>query len=110
MTTTPAQRVRAACEQLLAAGRDVTFTAVAHASGISRATCYRDRELRSIIDTYRSRHGELLTLTALADRIDNLTQALNAIAAKVARQEEELRSLKRATQQTRNPRRSTKAD
>jgi hypothetical protein len=111
MTGTQAQQVRAACEQLLADGRDVTFTAVAQTSGIARATCYRNRELRSVIDTYRSRHGELLTLTALADRIDNLTQTLDALAEKVRRQEEEIRSLKNATQPARNPRRrSTNAD
>lgn len=91
----PTERVRAACEQLLTAGSDVTFAAVAARSGISRATCYRDRELRAIIDTYRSTHGEILTLTGLADRVDNLTQALDAVAATVRRQEEELRALKR---------------
>jgi len=95
MSDTPTDRVRTACEQLLAAGGDVTFTAVAEHSGISRATCYRDRDLRAVIDTYRSRHGEMLTLTGLADRVDNLTQALEAVAAKVRRQEEEIRSLKR---------------
>jgi hypothetical protein len=92
---TPTDRVRTACEQLLATGRDVTFAAVAEHSGISRATCYRDRQLRAVIDTYRSRHGDMLTLTGLADRLDNLTQALEAVAAKVRRQEEELRTLKR---------------
>jgi len=61
MNDTPTDRVRTACEQMLAAGRDVTFAAVAEHSGISRATCYRDRQLRAIIDAYRSRHGELLT-------------------------------------------------
>ena len=40
MSDTPTDRVRAACEQMLAAGRDVTFAAVAEHSGISRATCY----------------------------------------------------------------------
>jgi len=94
-TDTTAQRVRAACEQLLASGLDVTFTAVAATSGISRATCYRDRSLRSVIDTYRSRHGELLTITRLADRLDTLTQTVEALAAKVRKQEEELRALKR---------------
>jgi len=108
MTDTQTQQVRSACEQLLAAGRDITFTAVAQASGISRATCYRNRDLRSIIDTYRSRHGEMLTLTALADRVDNLTQALDALAGKVRRQEEEIRTLKRAMRQP--PRRSQTAD
>jgi hypothetical protein len=94
-TTSNAHRVRAACEQLLTNGNDVTFAAVAATSQISRATCYRDRELRSIIDTYRARHGEHLTLTTLADRFDNLTQTLEALAAKVRRQEEEIRTLKR---------------
>ena len=93
------ERAKAAPEQLLAAGSDVTFTAVADTSGISRATCYRRRELREIIDRYRSHHGELLTITSLATRLDNLTQALDAVAAKVRRQEEEIRSLKRATPQ-----------
>lgn len=89
--------VRAACEQLLANGNDVTFTAVAQHSGISRATCYRDRDLRTVIEAYRSRHGDMLTLTALADRIDNLTQALEAVASKVRRQEEELRALRQSS-------------
>ncbi|HEY5474458.1 MAG TPA: DUF6262 family protein [Candidatus Limnocylindrales bacterium] len=107
MNDTPTDRVRTACEQILAAGRDVTFAAVAEHSGISRATCYRDRQLRAIIDAYRSRHGELLTISGLADRLDNLTQALEAIAAKVRRQEEEIRTLKRRTA---TPRRSQKQD
>jgi Family of unknown function (DUF6262) len=107
MSDTPTDRVRSACEQLLAAGRDITFAAVAEHSGISRATCYRDRQLRTVIDTYRSRHGEMLTITGLADRLDNLTQALDAVAAKVRRQEEELRALKR---QAATPRRSRQAD
>ena len=107
MNDTPTDRVRTACEQILAAGRDVTFAAVAEHSGISRATCYRDRQLRAIIDAYRSRHGELLTISGLADRLDNLTQALEAIAAKVRRQEEEIRTLKRRTA---TPRRSQKPD
>jgi hypothetical protein len=106
VTTTPIDRVRAACEQLLAANHDVTFTAVAQASGISRATCYRDRQLRAVIDNYRARHGDLLTLTGLADRIDLLTTSLEAVATKVRRQEEELRALKRAaaTPPTTSPR------
>ena len=107
MSDTPTDRVRSACEQLLSAGRDVTFAAVAEHSGISRATCYRDRQLRAVIDAYRSRHGEMLTITGLADRLDNLTQALDAVAAKVRRQEEELRTLKRRAA---TPRRSPQHD
>lgn len=103
MTQTRINAVRTACEQLLAAGHDVTFTAVAEASGISRATCYRDRDLRAVIETYRSRGGQKLTLTGLADRIDHLTQALEAVAAKVRRQEEELRALRRTSGLTPSP-------
>jgi ACT domain-containing protein len=107
--STDAARARAACEALAAAGADITFTAVAAKAGISRATCYRRRELRAIIDGYRSRHGELLTLTGLANRVDNLTQALDAVAAKVRRQEEEIRALKRreTTPATRPARKQT---
>jgi predicted DNA-binding transcriptional regulator YafY len=103
MTTSRVATVRAACEQLLAAGRDVTFTAVAEDCGISRATCYRDRDLRAVIEAYRSRHGQMLTLTGLADRIDNLTQALEALGGKVRRQEEELRALKQSSAPTPSP-------
>ena len=106
-TDTDTERIRAACEALLAAGRDVTFTAVADTSGISRATCYRNRQLRAVIDAYRSRHGEMLTITGLAERLDNLTQALDAVAAKVRRHEEELRTLKRRAA---TPRRSPQPD
>ena len=56
-------------------------------------------------------HGELLTLTGLADRVDNLTQALDAVAAKVRRQEEEIRALKRReTTPTTRPTRKQTAD
>jgi hypothetical protein len=104
-------RVRDACEALAAAGTDITFTAVAAEAGVSRATCYRHRELRAVIDGYRSRHGDMLTLTGLADRIDNLTQALDAVAAKVRRQEEEIRALKRRETNTANrPTRKQTAD
>ncbi len=108
MNTAPIDRVRAACEQLLADGRDVTFTAVAQQARISRATCYRDRDLRTVIDTYRARHGHLLTITGLADRIDNLNQALDAVAAKVRRHEEEIRTLKQS--RSSQPRRSQQPD
>ena len=103
-TTSSAERIRAACEQLLASSADVTFTAVAATSQISRATCYRDRHLRSIIEAYRSRHGEHLTVTTLADQFDNLTQTVEALAAKVHRHEEEIRALKRTATTPPTPR------
>lgn len=111
MTETDTDRVRAACEALAADGSDITFTAVAQSSGISRATCYRRRELRALIDNYRSGQGDLLTLTGLADRVDNLNQALDAVAARVRRQEEEIRALKRReTPTTTQPERNQTGD
>lgn len=100
MNATRPTAVQTACQELLAEGEDVTFTAIAERTGISRATCYRDRDLRAIIEAYRSRHGQTLTLTGLADRIDNLNQALEALADKVRRQEEQLRALTRSSAPT----------
>lgn len=100
MSATRITAARTACEELLTEGKHVTFTAVADRSGISRASCYRDRDLRAIIEAYRSRDGQMLTLTGLADRIDNLTQALEALAGKVRRQDEQLRALTRPSAPT----------
>jgi hypothetical protein len=63
-------------------------------TGTSRATLYRRRELRALIDTYRDPTGDALTVTTLATHIDQLRHTLDAVAAKVRRHEEELRSLK----------------
>jgi CTP-dependent riboflavin kinase len=92
-------RVHAACADLNSAGSEVTFTEVAARTGISRATLYRRRELRELIDRHRARHGQALTLTALATQIDHLRQSLEAVAASVRRHEEQLRALNRTTRQ-----------
>src|SRR6266704_3155196 len=89
--------VRAACAELTRSGVDVTFTAVAERTGISRATLYRRRELRELIDQHRTPAGETLTLTGLAAQVEQLRHSLEAVAAKVRRHEEELRRLRPAT-------------
>ena len=87
-------RVRDACDQLVRTGQTITFDTVAQTAEISRATLYRRRELREIVDRYRDPTGQQLTLTRLADQIDQLRDSLEAVADLVRHHEEELRQLK----------------
>lgn len=89
-------QVRAACKTLTRQGKAVTSPQVAEQFGISRATLYRRRDLREIVDAYRDPTGDALTITALATQLDQLRQALAALADNVRRHEEDLRTLKRA--------------
>ena len=95
MTDEPAIRVEHACRHLLTTGAAITFDAVAAHAGIGRATLYRRPELRAIIEQHRREGREALTLTGLQVQIDQLRLALEAVAAKARRHEEELRHLKR---------------
>ena len=90
-------RVRQACTELTAAGSSLTFDAVAQLTGISRATLYRRRDLREIIEHYRDPSGQHLTLTGLAAQVDQLRDSLEAVADRVKRHEEEIRRLKKKT-------------
>jgi AcrR family transcriptional regulator len=93
MTSSLATRVEQACQDLLIAGQPVTVAEVTARSGIGRSTLYRHPELRAVIDEYRQREHDALTLTGLAVQIDQLRIALEALAAKVRRHEEQLRRL-----------------
>jgi hypothetical protein len=95
MTDDLAVRVEQACQQLLTTGAEVTFAEVATRVGIGRATLYRRPELRAIVEEHRHRGRDALTLTGLQVQIDQLRAALEAVAAKARRHEEELRRLKR---------------
>jgi hypothetical protein len=95
VTDEPAIRVEHACQHLLTTGAAITFDAVAAHAGIGRATLYRRPELRAIIEQHRREGREALTLTGLQVQIDQLRLALEAVAAKARRHEEELRHLKR---------------
>ena len=95
MTDEPAVRVERACQHLLTTGAAITFDAIAAHAGIGRATLYRRPELRAIIEQHRREGREALTLTGLQVQIDQLRLALEAVAAKARRHEEELRHLKR---------------
>ena len=90
-------RVERACAQLLQAGQQVTFIAVADLASVGRATLYRDADLRAVIDEHRTRQADARTLTGLAHEIAHLRTALEAVADNVRRHEEQLRRLERRT-------------
>jgi AcrR family transcriptional regulator len=92
-------QVERACATIIDEGIPLTFAEVAKRAGTSKATLYRRDELRSIIEEHR-RQSEPHTLTGLVVEVDQLRQGLEAVAAKVRRHEEILRSLQRRTNKT----------
>jgi len=92
-TTTALNRVERACTQLARDGHPVTFTAVANLTGISRSTLYRDPTLRGVIDANRRQAATGGDIAALTDEIATLRTALQVLADKVRRHEEQLRRL-----------------
>jgi AcrR family transcriptional regulator len=89
------QRVEDACAELILAGQPVTFDDVAARTGLGRATLYRNPDLRAVVEEHRRRGREAHTRSGLATEITHLRIALDALAAKVRRHEEELRRLRR---------------
>lgn len=82
-----------ACADLLTGGNQVTFTAVAEHTGLSRTTLYRDAALRAVIEEHRSRSAQPRTLSGLTAEISHLRTALETVADRVRHQEERLRRL-----------------
>jgi Family of unknown function (DUF6262) len=87
-------RVERACVQLHQDGQPVTFTAVAARTGLGRSTLYRDPTIRAVIDEHRHRTATSGTVTGLTDEIATLRTALDALADKVRRHDEQLRRLR----------------
>jgi Family of unknown function (DUF6262) len=85
--------IERACAQLHHDGQKVTFTAVAAATGIGRTTLYRNPELRAVVDQHRHRAATSGTLNGLTDEIATLRTAVEAIADRVRKHEEQLRRL-----------------
>lgn len=102
MTASLPERVEQACRDLAANSDSITFPAVADLAGIGRATLYRRPELRAVVEEHRQQSREALTLTGLAVQLDQLRTGLEAVAAKVRRQEEELRKLRRPSRSSQN--------
>ncbi|MBO0856072.1 MAG: hypothetical protein J2P18_20160 [Nocardia sp.] len=94
MTTTTLDRVEHACAQLHHNGQAITFTAVAAHTGLGRTTLYRNPDLRAVIEEHRHRSTTSGTLAGLTDQIATLHTALDALATRVRRHEEQLRRLK----------------
>lgn len=95
MTDERLRRVEKACADLVAAGEEVTFDAVASRAQVGRATLYRRPELKALVHDHRAQATEALTLTGLTVQLDQLRRSVEAIAAKVRRHEEILRKLTR---------------
>ena len=93
MNETTLLTVERVCAELATSGQPITFTAVAEHTQISRATLYRDQQLRAIVDEHRTRQTDAHTLTGLATEIAHLRTAVEALAAGVKRHEEQLRKL-----------------
>jgi hypothetical protein len=91
------QAVEDACVALMAADATITFDQVADRVGLGRATLYRNPELRAIVEEHRTRGREAHTLTGLVTEIAHLRIAVNELATKVRRHEEELRRLRRTS-------------
>ena len=95
-------RVEQACADLINAGQQVTFTAVAEHTGLARATLYRNQQLRAVIDEHRQRQHEARTLSGLTAEITHLRTAVEEIAVTVRRHEEQLRRLQRRNNNSTN--------
>jgi hypothetical protein len=87
--------VEQACTQLLRDHQPVTFTTVAERAGVSRTTLYRDPSLRAVVEEHRARSHDPRTLTGLAAEIGHLRTAVEALADRVRRHDEQLRRIDR---------------
>jgi hypothetical protein len=93
MSTDATSKVEQACTELIANQQPVTFTQVAARTGLSRTTLYRNPSLRALIEEQRHRAARAGTLSGLADDIAALRTAVEAIAGRVRRHEEQLRQI-----------------
>jgi hypothetical protein len=86
-------KIEQACVDLLRKGDPVTFTTVAAAAGVSRTTLYRDPTLRMVVEEHRSHIRDPRTMSGLVSEIGHLRIAVEALAERVRRHEEQLRRL-----------------
>lgn len=86
-------RIEQTCADLLDNGDPVTFTMVASAAGISRTTLYRDATLRMVVEEHRTHSQDPRTMSGLVCEVGHLRTAVEALAERVRRHEEQLRRL-----------------
>ncbi len=84
-------RVERVCAELTSSGQPAMFATAAEDAQISRATLYRDDQLRAITDEHRARQAG--TRTVLASEVADLRTAVEALAVRAKRHEELLRTL-----------------
>jgi hypothetical protein len=88
-------RVETACFELVRDAQPVSFTTVAARAGISRTSLYRDDSLRAIVEEHRQRGHDPRSLSGVVAEVGHLRVAVEALAERVRRHEEELRRLRR---------------
>jgi DNA-binding phage protein len=93
MNDDPVTKVEQACADLIANQQPVTFTQVAARTGLGRTTLYRNDSLRALVEEHRHHAARAGTLSGLAEDVAALRTALEAIAGRVRRHEEQLRQI-----------------
>lgn len=97
MSANTLAKVEQVCAELVTNGHPITFTAVAEHARISRATLYRDPQLRATVDEYRTRQTDARTLSGLATDLAHLRTSVEALAELVKRHDEQLRKIAKNT-------------
>ena len=85
---------RHATEQLRREGKAVSYAAVAHAAGVSRAWLYRQDQIRDLISQLRDQQPPAAALTTQRASTDSLRQRLDTARAEINRLRAENRSLR----------------
>ena len=89
-------RIERACADLIRDAEAVSFTNVAARARISRTTLYRDENLRAVVEEHRHRSHDPRSLSGVVAEVGHLRTAVEALAQRVRRYEEELRRLSRS--------------
>jgi hypothetical protein len=90
-------RVEQACIALTDNQQPVTFTAVAETANISRATLYRNRTLRALVEQHRQSTTPTNSLNRINDDVATLRIAIEELAQQVRHHDEQIRRLNRLT-------------
>lgn len=90
-------RVERASAELLRDAEPITFPAVAERSGVSRTTLYRDENLPAVVEEHRRQGRAPRTPSGVVAEVHHLRDALEAIAERVRRHEEQFRRLARSS-------------
>jgi hypothetical protein len=90
-------RVEQACIDLANNHQPVTFTAVADAAHVSRATLYRNPTLRALVEHHQRSSTPTSPLDRLDEDIATLRIAIKELADQIRRHDEQIRRLNRLT-------------